>query len=189
MFKSRHRAAFAAVVCACVFSACDDSPKKAEGPAPVAPTKAPATKTATIGADMVAAVASSQASSAIGVHFALRATPTVNAALPVDVTIVPHRDFDSLTVHFDSQDGLAVTTGSPFGPKTGIASEVPQMHQLVLLPTKEGMFTVSATVDTDSAEGNLTRVFSIPVIVIAAPDAIPAAAPAAPAEPAEPAGN
>ena len=25
------------------------------------------------------------------------------------VTIVPHRDFSSLTVHFDSQDGLAVT--------------------------------------------------------------------------------
>jgi hypothetical protein len=184
MFKSRHRAAFAAVVCACVFSACDDKPEKAEGTAPVAPAKAPATKTAIVGADMVAAVSSSQASKSIGVHFALRATPTVNTALPVDVTIVPHRDFSSMIVHFDSQDGLAVTAGSPFGPKADIASETPQTHQLVLLPTREGMFMVSATVDTDSAEGNVTRVFSIPVIVIAAPGATPAAAPAAPAEPA-----
>ena len=190
MFKSRLRAAFAAVVCACVFSACDDPPQKAEGTAPAAPTKAPATKTATIGADMVAAVSSSQASSAIGVHFALRATPTVNKALPVDVTIVPHRDFSSLTVHFDSQDGLAVTTGNPFGPKSGISSETPQTHQLVLLPTREGMFTVAATVETDSAEGNVTRVFSIPVIVIAESAAAPAPAPApAPVALAEPAAN
>jgi len=184
MFKSRHRAAFAAVVCACLFSACDDTPDKAEGTAPAAPTKAPATKTAAIGADMVAAVSSSQASSAVGVHFALRATPTVNKALPVDLTIVPHRDFSSLTVHFDSQDGLAVTTGNPFGPKSGISNETPQTHQLVLLPTREGMFMVAATVETDSVEGNVTRVFSIPVIVIAAPAATPDAAPAAPAEPA-----
>ena len=183
MFKSRHRAAFAAVVCACVFSACDDSPKQTEGTAPAGPAKAPATKTATVGADMVAAVSSSQGSNAIGVHFALRATPVVNKALPVDVTIVPHRDLASLIVHFESQDGLAVTTGNPFGPKTAIPSESPQSHQLVLLPTREGMFMVAATVETDSAEGNITRVFSIPVIVIAEPAATPAAAPPAPAEP------
>jgi hypothetical protein len=182
MFKSRHRAAFAAMVCACVLSACDDAPSTTEGTTPASPAKAPATKTATIGADMVAAVTSPQASNAIGVHFALRATPTVNTALPVDVTIVPHRDFSSLTVHFDSQDGLAVSTGDPFGPNTDIASEVPLSHQLVLLPTREGMFTVSATVETDSVEGNVTRVYSIPVIVIAVPASTPVAAPAAPAD-------
>ena len=183
MFKSRHRAAFAAMVCACVFSACDDTPEKPQGAGPAAPVKAPTTKIATVAADMVAAVSSGKASDAVSVHFALRATPTVNAALPVDVAIVPHREFDSLTVYFNSQDGLAVTTGNSFGPKTDVANESSLTHQLVLLPTREGMYMVSATVDSDSAEGNITRVFSIPVIVIAAPAGTPDAAPAPPAAP------
>jgi hypothetical protein len=52
----------------------------------------------------------------------------------------------------------------------------------VLLPKREGMFMVTSTVETDSAEGNITRIFSIPVIVAAAP----ADAPAAPAAPVVP---
>ena len=187
MFKSRRRAAFAAMVCACVFSACDDAPEKTESTTPAAPANAP-TKTASIGADMVAAVSSGKAAGVIGVHFALRAAPAVNKALPVDVAIVPHRDFSSLIVHFDSQDGLAVTAGNVFGPKTDLDSEVPQTHQLVLLPTREGMFMVSASVDTESVEGNVTRIFSIPVIVTDARAATSPETPAAPPAP-EPAGN
>lgn len=178
MFKSRYRAALAAMVCACVLSACDDTPEKTEGAAPVAPTQAPATKTANLGKDMVAAVSSGKNSNVISVHFALRASPTVNSALPVDVAIVPHREVSSIIVHFDSQDGLAVSTGNSFGPKTDLDSEVPVTHQLVLLPTREGMFMVTCSVDTESAEGNVVRIFSIPVIVTAASAATPAAAPA-----------
>jgi hypothetical protein len=185
MFNSRHRAAIAALVCACVFAACDDPPEKTDVAAPGAPAKAPASKAPSIGKDMVAAVSSAQSSSVIGVHFALRATPTVNAALPVDVAIVPHRDYSSLIVHFDSQDGLAVTIGNVLGPKTDLGVEVPVTHQLVLLPTKEGMFMVNAVVDTEGADGNTTRVFSMPVIV----SATPAAPPSAPAAAPEPAAN
>ena len=101
-------------------------------------------------------------------HFALRAPPVVNKALPVDVAIVPHRKFSSLIVHFESQDGLATTAGEVFGPKADIESETPLSHQLVLLPTREGMFMVTASVETEGADGNITRIFSIPVIVAAA---------------------
>ncbi len=45
------------------------------------------------------------------------------------------------------------------------------------------MYMVSATVDSDSAEGNITRVFSIPVIVNLLPAGTPDAAPAPPAAP------
>ena len=186
MPKSRLRTAFAAMVCACMFSACGDPPEKPQGSTPAAPSKAPETKTAIIGKDMVAAVSGGNTSNAIGLHFALRTTPTVGAALPVDVAIVPHRDFSMLVVHFDSQDGLVTTTGNSFGPKTDVDSETPLTHQLVLLPKREGMFMVTSTVETDSAEGNITRIFSIPVIVTAPAEA-PAEAPAAPGAPAAPA--
>jgi hypothetical protein len=189
MFKSRHRAAFAAMVCACVFSACGDPPEKPEGAAPVASDKAPTTKTASIGKDMVAAVSSGKAANVISVHFALRATPTVNTALPVDVAIVPHRDVSSIIVHFDSQDGLAVTTGNSFGPKNDLDSEVAVTHQLVLLPTREGMFMVTCSVDTESVEGNVVRIFSIPVIVTAASAGSPVPTPTPDPPPAPAAGT
>ena len=47
-------------------------------------------------------------------------------------------------------------------------AEKPLTHQLVLLPAKEGMFMVTATVETEGEEGNVSRIFSIPVIVAAA---------------------
>jgi hypothetical protein len=137
---------------------------------------------------MVAAVSAGKASNVIGVHFALRAAPAVNTALPVDVVILPHRDLGSLRVTFDGQDGLAVVSGNIFGPQTDVKTETPLKHQLVLQPTAEGIFTVSAAVETDDSDGNILRIFSIPVIVSGAAAAAPAPAPATPsAPPAEPA--
>jgi hypothetical protein len=49
-------------------------------------------------------------------------------------------------------------------------------HKLVLQPTQEGVFLVTAAVDTEGADGVVTRIYSIPVIVH------PAGAPAKPAD-------
>lgn len=176
MFKIRHRVAFAALVCVgiCALAACDDAPEPQE-PAAAAKKDAPQ-KAPNIASDMVAAVSAGKASSVISVHFALRAPPSVNTPLPVEVSIVPHSDFSSVIVHFSGQEGLAAATGGAFGPKTDVKSENPLSHQLVLLPTQEGMFVITAAVETEGAEGNVTRIFSIPVVVA------PAAAKAPPAE-------
>ena len=171
MLEIRHRTAFAALVCACVLVACGDAPPEPQGSAPVANKADPPPKSAKISKDMVAAVSAGRSSNVISVHFALRAPPTVNKALPVDVVIVPHREFSSLIVNFDGQDGLTTTSGNLFGPKADIESEEPLSHQLVLLPTREGMFMVTSSVETEGADGNVTRIFSIPVIVAAPPPA------------------
>jgi hypothetical protein len=190
MLKFRDRAAFAALVCVCVLAACGDPPPEPQASGPATTKNEPPPKVANLAKDMVAAVSAGKASNVISLHFALRATPTVNTALPVDVAIVPHRDFTSLRVHFDSQDGLAATAGDTFGPKADVNGETPITHQLVLLPTKEGMFMVTSSVETEGAEGNITRIFSIPIIVSAAAGSTPAPAPeSAPAPAAEPAKN
>ena len=186
----RRRAAVAALVCACIMSACGDPPEQQQVAPPAGDKVAPPTKLGKIAPDMVAAVSAGKTSNVIGVHFALRAAPTVDTPLPIDIVILPHVDFSSLMVHFDAQDGLATATGNTFGPKTDVKGEVPLTHQLVLLPRKEGMFVVSAAVDSDNADGNTVRIFSIPVIVSAAPAAAPAPAPAtAPAPAAAPPDN
>jgi hypothetical protein len=174
MLKIRHRAALAALVCVCVISACDDAPPEPQERAPVANKGEPPPKVANLSKDMVAAVSAGKAANVISLHFALRATPTVNTPLPVEVAIVPHRKFTSIRVHFDSQDGLAAAAGDNFGPETSPEAESPLSHQLVLLPSKEGMFMVTSSVETESEDGNVTRIFSIPVIVSPAAGEAPA---------------
>lgn len=176
MFTTIHRAAFAALACICMLAGCDDAPQEGQQQATPAARKTPTTETATLPNDMVAAVSAGKAANAISVHFALRASPTVNQPLPVDIAILPHGKFALVGAHFESHDGLVMTSGGVFGPKTAIASEKPLAHQLVLLPVKEGMFVVSVSVETESEEGNVSRIFSIPVIVSAATPA-PGSAP------------
>ena len=182
LLMSRFRAAFAALACVCfcicILAACDDAPPEPSKEA-AAGNKPPAPKTADVTKDMVAAVSAGKIASAISVHFALRASPMANTPLPVDVAIVPHRKFSVVQVYFESHDGLSTTSGEQYGPAKNIEVETPLRHQLMLMPSKEGMFVVTATVETVGEDGNVTRVFSIPVIVAAAPGSAPAAAPVA----------
>jgi len=161
----KFRAAFAVLVSVCVLAACDDAPPAPQATAPVVKKDDPPPKVASLAKDMVAAVPANRASNVITVHFALRAPPTVNMPLPVEVAIVPHHKFASVRVHFESQDGLPASTGADFGPVTDVESETTLLHQLVLLPSKEGMFMVTSSVETDGEDGSVTRIFSIPVIV------------------------
>jgi len=173
MFTSSYRAlALAALACACLLAACGDDAPPPKAAAPVA--TAPAPKVAHLSGTMVAAVSSGKTASAIGVHFALGASPVIGKALPVEIAIVPHRKFATVSAHFESHDGVTVTTGENFGPNTDAESETALTHHLVLMPSKEGLFMVTASVDTESDEGNVTRIFSIPVIVGLAQGVAPA---------------
>lgn len=175
-------AALTALACVVMLAGCGDPPP-GEGASTGAAKPAAAPKTATLSNQMVAAVSASKNSTAIGVHFALDASPTVATALPVQIAIVPHQEFESVRAHFESQEGLAMPVGQDFGPITNVDPEKPLSHQLVLLPAKEGMFMVTVSVDTHNEDGNIVRVFSIPVIVGPAHAAAPAAP--APVEPAK----
>ena len=188
MFTSSYRAlALAPLACACMLAACgEDAPEKK---APAVAAAVPAPKVAHLSSAMVAAVSSGKTASAIGVHFALGASPVVDKALPVEIAIVPHRKFGTIKAHFEIHDGTAIATGEDFGPTTEAQSETALPHQLVLMPSKEGMFMVTVSVDTEGDEGSVTRIFSIPVIVGSAQAAAdapvrPEPPKSAPAEPA-----
>jgi hypothetical protein len=168
------------VICAAgiVLAGCDDGPS-ADAPAPtraVAGTSKPASL---VPPNMVAAVASSRNARVVSVHFSLNGTPTVGKALPVDIAIVPHQPVSSLNVHFEVRDGLAIAAGNVLENQADPRPEALLKHQLVLLPSKEGVFMVVAVVETQSSEGTVSRIFSIPVIVSPAGGAAPAPVPAA----------
>jgi hypothetical protein len=166
---------------ASLLAACGDpAPQEPVGPTPSS-TKKP--MLAGLAPEMVAAVPAGRASTAISLHFALAKPPQVGQAFPVDIAIVPHEDFNAVHASFDGTDGLAVTVGATMDPVKDVKLESVLKHQLVLLPAAEGVYVVSATVTTDSSEGMVSRVFSVPVIVAAGGTEQPAPAAAAPAAP------
>ena len=155
-------------------SGCGDPPPE---PTATSTAAAPAAKpkVAALPSEMVAAVAAGKSASAVSIHFALGSPPAVSTPLPVQISIVPHQPFVTVSVHFESHDGLTIPVGGDFGPVSDVEPDKALSHQLMLLPNKEGMFMVTASVDTVGDDGNVVRIFSIPVVVG------PAQSPAAPA--------
>jgi hypothetical protein len=169
----------ATLACGSMIAACGDSPPE-EAAATGATKKAP--KVAGLPPEMVAAVSSGRSSTVISLHFALGKSPLVDQALPVDIAIVPHEDFTSVRGHFQGGEDMAVTVGNAMAVQSNVKSESILKHQLVLLPRKEGVYMISATIETESpTEGTVSRVFSLPMVVAATETAAPAPAVGAPA--------
>jgi hypothetical protein len=164
-FRSSAAPGFAMLACFGVLAGCGEAPPEQPSSVPASREAPPATKLANLPRDMVAAVSAGKTATSIGVHFALRGAPTVGTPLPVEIAIVPHREFQTVRAQFRAYDGLKLATGDTLEPIEDAEAESVLKHDLVLLPAKEGLFMVTATVETDSDEGNITRVFSIPVIV------------------------
>ena len=171
----------AAVSACAMLAACSESaPEASSNQGTTSASKPAGPKTAVAGAQMVAAVAAGKSVNVVGVHFALGNSPTVGAALPVEIAVITHEPFASLQAHFDGQDGLTLISGEDLARRTDLKAESTIQHQLVLMPERDGVFVVTGSVETEGKEGTVSRVFSIPVIVApaAAPNPPPAAAPA-----------
>jgi hypothetical protein len=158
--------ALPAIVACLLACGCDDAPPATQTPA--AETSArPDRKVASLPANMVSAVSASKSSLLLSVHFSLGSQPTVGQPLPVEIAVVPHRPFASLRVHFDTLDGLKLSSGAELPLQLDVSAEKPLTHRLVIEPQSEGLYMVSAAVETTSEEGNIVRIYSIPVIVSA----------------------
>jgi len=165
-----------------LLSGCGKSKPEAT-PAPATDNKPAGPKLANPGENMVAAVPAGKSSRYLGVYFSLGNSPAINQALPVDIAVIPHQDYISVSGRFESQDGITVISGDTLPLKKDAGSEQPIKHQLVLMPVRAGVFMITATMDTEGAEGAVSRVFSIPVIV-AEPAPAAGAAPASSPPPA-----
>ena len=165
MRGSRSLASLIVVLAGCLsLAACNDSAPKPETQS-TTPSKPAGPKLASPGEHMVAAVPAGKSARFVGVHFSLESVPTVNQALPVEISIIPHETFTSLGVSFEGQDGLTLMSGDVMPPTKDAKAEVPLKHQLTLMPAREGVYVITAAVETEGADGTVTRVFSIPVIV------------------------
>lgn len=162
-----------------LLTACHDSAPDAPAKPAAAGGNSKAPKTSELGVDMIAAVAPESSSAVIGMYFALTKAPVINEGFPLDIVIVPHREFSSVSVHFFSQNGLTLVSGDSTVPLPDAKPEKAIKHQLVLMPAQEGLYMISATVETTGVDGTVSRMFSIPVVVTSPDAAPPAATPSA----------
>jgi hypothetical protein len=178
------RAVLVAILAGACASACDDAPP-ARPAGDVSPSARPAKAESPVPPNMVAAVSASKTSSVLGVHFALESAPVVGKPLGVDILVVPHREFTTLRVNFETPEGLILATGDRFAVSSGIKAETAYSHKLVIQPQQEGVYLITVGVETVSEDGSVTRIYSIPLIVYGAnAEPRPAATPAAAAAPA-----
>jgi hypothetical protein len=152
-----------ALLAGALMCACDDAPPASTAGSASSPR--PAQNKGELPPDMVAAVSAGQSSLIISVHFALGGQPIIGKPLPVEIAVVPHRPFASVRAHFDSQDGIEVTEGAEMPERKDAVAEKALPHRIVVRPLKEGVFMITAGIETHSDEGNITRIYSIPVIV------------------------
>jgi hypothetical protein len=179
MNGSRAVAALIVLFAGCAsLMACDNSAPQAESKA-ATPATAPGPKLAKPAENMVAAVPAGKSAKSIGVHFSLGSAPRVNQALPVEIAIIPHESFTLLGAIFDVPEGLTMISGEVLPPTKDAGAEEPIKHQLAVMPGRAGVFVITATVETEGAEGSVSRVFSIPVIVAPPATAGAATAPSA----------
>jgi hypothetical protein len=173
--RAGRRATTIAVLACALVTACNEAPpvETSAGAGEAAP---PRDKLAELPAQMVTAVSAGRAADIISVHFTLEAAPSVGQPLPVQIAIVPHRSFAAVRALFEAPDSLGMSAGREFDSDKKVDAEAVLKHKLVLQPTQEGVFLVTAAVDTEGTDGLVTRIYSIPVIVH------PAGAPAKPAD-------
>ena len=174
------RALVLAMMAGVLASACNDPPPPT--PSGAASSKPPAKPEGLVPPNMVSAVSASKTSSLISVHFRLEAPPMVGKPLDVEIAVIPHRAFNSLHALFETPDSVILAIGDRFDAPGDVKAETVLSHKLVVQPTQEGVFLITAAVESESEEGTITRIYSIPVIVYGEiPARKPAAAPPVPA--------
>jgi hypothetical protein len=107
----------------------------------------------------------------VQLRFELRERPSVAQPLDIDVVIMPaSATLDRLSGRVEAGDGLQLTEGAQIAPTDRPADGMPIRHSIRVLPTREGIFTVTAVVSLDAAGQSWSQTFSIPVIVAGLPE-------------------
>src|SRR5579859_2730467 len=99
------------------------------------------------------------------VKFELSGRPLVGEPVDVDMVVLPQADnIDQFSGTIQGDDGLEVVSGEVVAPTEKPAYGVPIHHSLKLLPRRDGIFTLNATMAIASGGQSLNPVYSFPVI-------------------------
>jgi hypothetical protein len=116
--------------------------------------------------DMVAAVSPGKGGPPVGLKFELRTSPRAGQPLDIDVAVLPDAPAISrLFAKFEGGEGLDLVEGGELAAVEKPAKGSVIRHVLRIVPKRDGIFVVHASVSLDVADDSIVRTFTIPVIV------------------------
>jgi hypothetical protein len=127
------------------------------GPAKTQPVEA-------VSADMVSAVSSSKEGGLVDLKFALKQHPGVGQPVDVELALIPASGVQRMHATFVGNDGLELSAGGKTPTYEGPQNGVPVSHTLTIVPSRDGVFYLTATVLVESSDTWIARTFAIPVI-------------------------
>ena len=163
---ARHQLTWVCAAAALLLSACGaQTPSKTHGRV-IKATHAQVTPKpeGAVSPDMVSAVGVGRDASPVELKFALHQALTPNQPGTVEVAIVPVTSVDRLTVSFRSDDGLQVSEGGHVDAIERPEPQMPIVHTVTVVPDRDGIFNLNATVLIDTDTQSVARAFSIPLI-------------------------
>ncbi|HTV52273.1 MAG TPA: hypothetical protein VME21_13885 [Steroidobacteraceae bacterium] len=128
--------------------------------------------------DMVAAVASSKTSSRVVLKFAVRQRPRVGQPTEIDLALIPQMQLDRVVESFYAEDGLTLREGGSSITLDHPEAGTPIVHTLTVVPERDGIFYINATVLADNDTESVARTYTIPLIAGGGLAPAPRAAPA-----------
>ncbi len=122
--------------------------------------------------DLVSAVSSSGTGEGpVGLKFQLGQRPVAGQPVIMRLRLVANQPLEHLEARFHPDDGLEIRQGGDFDPQGPMDGGATVDHSLTLVPDRDGVYTVMATVTTGVAAEGVSRSFVIPIVVAAAPAA------------------
>lgn len=158
----------AAVLAAAVLAAgcgSHSEPQVATTPRPVVRPKATSPQDAAM-RNMVAAVSMGKGVSTppVQLKFELKDRPAVAQPLEISVVILPGTNLDRVYGRVEGEDGLQLLEGSQIPTTDKPAEGVPINHSIKVVPQRDGIFAVHATLTVEAAGQSSNQSFAIPVI-------------------------
>jgi hypothetical protein len=172
MINCRHLAAVTVFAAALVACGGDSEPKAARAPA--------ARSTADGGGDgaaasdptrgMVRGVSAGKQGELVDLMFELKARPQVGEPLTIEVAMIPRVSSEQMRATFIATDGLTVRPSNAPPEYRNVQADSVFRQDVVVVPKADGVYYLSAVILLHTETGDVSRTFSIPVLVGPPPD-------------------
>lgn len=116
-------------------------------------------------AGMSTAVALMRGPAALSVKFKLDDRPVPGQPVNVDFALIPDGSVAAVSAKFAGDDGLKLSNGEQMDVVNKPAANVPLRHTVTVVPSKDGIYTVTASLMvTVAGDEPRLRTFAVPII-------------------------
>jgi hypothetical protein len=171
---TRARDVLIIAILAALTAACDKDSQPAPATTSAAPAGAPApgaseAEEATRG--MVSGVAAGRAADApVDLKFEVKSRPEVGKPVTIDIALLPKVATEAMNITYLATEGLTVQPTTMPSKYERVQAGSLYRNQATVVPKERGVFSLSAIVMLQTETGDVTRTFSIPIVIGAPPD-------------------